>query len=133
MSHPNIALVQSLYAAFGRGEIATIIDALTPDVHWECTGRRSDYPTLGAWQGRSQVGAFFAAVAATGDFHEFSPKEFYADGDKVFCLGRYALTVKKTGRRIDSDWIHIFTVKTGKVVQFREFLDTARAAEAWKG
>jgi ketosteroid isomerase-like protein len=132
MSHPNIALVQSLYAAFGRGDIATIVEAVAPDVHWECTGRRSDYPTLGAWQGRAQVGEFFSTVASSGDFHEFSPKEFHAAGDTVFCLGHYTFTVKKTGRRVDSDWIHVFTVKDGKVAQFREFLDTARAAEAWK-
>jgi len=31
MSNGNIALVQSLYAAFGRSDIATIVGAVTPD------------------------------------------------------------------------------------------------------
>jgi ketosteroid isomerase-like protein len=32
-----------------------------------------------------------------------------------------------------SDWAHIFTIRDGKVVKFREFLDTAVAAEAYRG
>jgi ketosteroid isomerase-like protein len=34
MSAANIAFVQSLYAAFGRGDIATIVNGLAPDVDW---------------------------------------------------------------------------------------------------
>jgi ketosteroid isomerase-like protein len=132
MSSGNIALTRSMYDAFGRGDIGYIIDALTADVHWECTGRRADFPTFGPWQGRTAVGDFFQAVGSAMSFHEFSPNEFHAAGDKVFCLGRYAMTVKKTGRRMESDWIHVFTINNGKVSGFREFLDTARAAEAWR-
>ena len=47
-------------------------------------------------------------------------------------LGHYAMTVKKTGKAMDSDWTHIFTIDGGKVKAFREFLDTARAAEAYR-
>ena len=31
---PGIALVKSLYAAFGKGDIATIIGAMTADATW---------------------------------------------------------------------------------------------------
>jgi hypothetical protein len=31
---------------------------------------------------------FFRAVSDTLEFKEFSPREFYADRDKVFVLGR---------------------------------------------
>jgi uncharacterized protein len=41
--------------------------------------------------------------------------------------------VKKTGRRIASDWCHVFTVRDGKVAAFREFTDTAQAAAAYRG
>ena len=54
-------------------------------------------------------------------------------GEKVFALGYYEVTVKNTGRRIGSDWIHVFTIRDGKVTSFREFTDTAQAAEAWRG
>ncbi len=44
---PNIALVKSLYGAFGKGDIATIVAAMAPDVNWEAVGRTSDFPTFG--------------------------------------------------------------------------------------
>lgn len=129
---PGVALVKSLYAAFGKGDIPTIIAALAPDVHWEAVGRPSDMPTLGARKGSAAVQEFFNLVGSSYTFSEFSPKEFHAAGDRVFVLGHYAFTAKKTGKSAASDWIHIFTIVGGKVTTFREFLDTARAAEAFR-
>ena len=40
--------------------------------------------------------------------------------------------MRKTGRSVASDWVHIFTVRDGKVVAFREFTDTAQFAEAFR-
>jgi ketosteroid isomerase-like protein len=105
---------------------------MTPDVDWAVNGKVAHFPTLGAWRGHDEVRNFFRTVADTIDFHDFAPREFYDSGDKVFVLGHYDGTVKKTGKRIASDWVHVFTVKGGKVVHFREFTDTANFADAWR-
>jgi uncharacterized protein len=47
-------------------------------------------------------------------------------------LGHYAWTVRKTGKATSADWCHVFTVKDGKVSEFREFTDTASFAEAYR-
>jgi uncharacterized protein len=133
MSNANVTLVQSLYAAFGKGDIATIINGLAPDVDWQSGGRPQDFPTFGPRKGPQQVEDFFGIVAETNDFSEFAPREFYAADDKVFVLGHYAMTLRKNGRELASDWVHIFTIRGGKVSGFREFLDTAAAAEAYHG
>jgi uncharacterized protein len=132
MSNANVELVQSLYAAFGRGEIPTIVNAVTPGSTWEIVGRASDFPTLGQRRGQDGVRSFFDDVAQNLDFSEFSPREFYATGDKVFVLGHYTATVKKTGKSFASDWIHVFTIRNSKITAFREFTDTAQAAEAYR-
>jgi ketosteroid isomerase-like protein len=133
MSNANIAFVQDLYAAFGKGDVPTIISGLSPDVAWHSGGRASDYPGFGPRKGHKQVQEFFQVVAENNDFQHFSPREFYATDDKVFVLGDYAMTLKKSGKTFSSDWIHVFTIRDGKVVGFREFLDTALAAEAYRG
>jgi ketosteroid isomerase-like protein len=130
MSNDNVKLIQEAYAAFGRRDMEALIGAMTPDVDWAMVGRASDFPTFGAWPGADKVREFFRSVGDTIDFHDFSPREFYPSGDKVFVLGRYEGTVKKTGRRLASDWVHVFTIRDGKVAQFREFADTAAIAEA---
>jgi ketosteroid isomerase-like protein len=133
MSDANISLVQDLYAAFARGEVGTIVSACAPDVDWRLVGRKDDYPTFGAWKGPSEVEKFFKLVADMEDFQDFSPREFHGSGDKVFVLGFYALTVKKTGRAMATEWCHVFTIRDGKVAAFREFTDTAQAAAAYRG
>ena len=68
MSNDNVSLVQSLYAAFGRGDIDTILAALTPDVSWESIGRPEDFPTLGPRHGIDGVRDFFRLVAESLEF-----------------------------------------------------------------
>ena len=132
MSDTNIAYVQSLYAAFGRGDVATIIAGASPDIDWESVGRQSDFPAFGPRKGAREVEEFFKVVAENEDFSDFSPREFYAADDKIFVLGSYRLKVKKTGKPVASEWVHMFTLKDGKVTRFREHTDTAQFAEAYR-
>jgi uncharacterized protein len=133
VSNPNIALVQSVYAAFGRGDIATIIAALAPNVDWTVNGRSSDYPGLGHWKTPAKVEEFFHFVDQNEKFTEFSPRDYYAVDERVFVLGHYAGSMKKTGKPFASDWIHIFTIHSGKILSFREFSDTHQFVAAYRG
>jgi uncharacterized protein len=133
MSNANITLVQSLYAAFGRGDVATIIAALDPNVDWTVNGRSSDYPMLGNWKTPAKVQEFFQGVDQYEKFTDFSPRDFYAVDERVFVLGHYAGSIKKTGKPFASDWVHIFTIRNGKVLAFREFNDTHQFVAAYRG
>jgi ketosteroid isomerase-like protein len=133
MSDTNISRIQSMYAAFGRGDVPALIAGLVPDVDWQTVGRQSDFPTLGARKGTTAVEEFFRLVAENEDFSDFTPREFYAAQDKVFVLGTYSLKLKKTGKSVSSEWVHVFTLKDGKVTRFREHTDTAQFAEGYRG
>jgi uncharacterized protein len=133
MSAANVAFVQSLYAAFKRGDIATIVKGLAADVDWEVNGRRKDYPLLGIWKGPAEVQKFFQGVAEHEEATAFLPRDFFAAEDRVFVLGHYSWKIRKTGRAVASDWVHVFTIRNGKVVKFKEFNDTAQFAEAYRG
>jgi ketosteroid isomerase-like protein len=126
----NIQFVQSLYAAFGRGDVDTIVAALSPDVDWENVGRASDYETLGPRRSPDEVRQFFEHLASDVDFTEFSPNDFDAVGDKVFVEGHSRMSLKAGGPQMDTDWVHVFTIRDGKVTRFRDFIDTAQLAEA---
>jgi ketosteroid isomerase-like protein len=131
--NPNIGLIQSLYAAFGRGDIAGIVASTTPDVVWGLDGRTQDVPMLGKFNGQAGVQAFFKVLAETHDITSFTPEEFYADADKVFVIGRYSWIMKPSGRAGSSDWLHVWTIRSGKVASMRSLNDTALLAEAWRG
>jgi uncharacterized protein len=132
MSNANVTLVETLYAAFKRGDIAPIIAAMAGDVVWTVHGRPKDHPALGTAKAPAGVQKFFGIIADTQTATDFSPREFHATGDKVFVLGHYDWTFRKSGKTVSADWVHIFTIRGGKVTSFDEFTDTAQFAEAMR-
>jgi steroid delta-isomerase-like uncharacterized protein len=126
----NIALVQGLYSAFFKRDLASIIAACAPDVEWESIGPRDAYPIFGPRHGIAAVEQFFRTLAEVHHFNEFSPQEFLASGDMVVVLGHYAFTISHNGRKVASDWAHAFTISEGKVVRFREHTDSGKIADA---
>lgn len=129
--NPNIGLIQSLYAAFGRGDVDTIVAAGTPDVTIGLDGRSTDAPILGHHKGHAGMRDFFRILAETHDITSFTPQEFYADADKVFVIGRYGWIMKPSGRAGESDWLHVWTIRNGKIAVLRSLNDTALLAEAY--
>ena len=100
MSNANIAAVQNLYAAFGRGDIDTIIAGSAPDIDWQTVGRKSDYPAFGPRKGAAQVQEFFQIIADNEEFSDFSPREFYAADDKGDATHAKGVARRVIARRI---------------------------------
>ena len=128
----NTQTVKDCYAAFKRGDVATILSNLAETIEWEAVkGTEGVAPHAGTRRGRAAVGEFFQILASTIDFQAFDPKEFIAQGQTVVALGSYRATVKSTNRSIASDWAMIFEFLDGKVVRFREFTDSAQIVRAY--
>ena len=109
----NIGLVQSLYAAFGRGDVDAIIAGLTADIDWQDYGRASDFPSFGPRHGHAQVRDFFAVLTREADFQAFQPRQFHSAGNMVFVEGHSVVVVKRSGRMVATDWVHVFATVGG--------------------
>jgi ketosteroid isomerase-like protein len=121
----NIKVVQDAYAAFGRGDVQSILDRLTDDIVWKPVyGAAAHVPTSGERRGKPGVATFFKQVGESINFVNFDPKEFIATGDKVVALGYYT-GKSPLGKTFDSDFAMVFTLKDGKVSHFQEFSDSA--------
>jgi ketosteroid isomerase-like protein len=125
----NLATVEGIYAAFGRADLAGIVDQVAEDVVWHDPGP-SEVPHAGTYTGRDGVARFFATLGETVAVEDFAPEEFVAEGDRVVVLGRMRARVKETGRAYDSDWAMVWTFRDGKVARFRVYEDTAAEAAA---
>jgi ketosteroid isomerase-like protein len=130
----NIQLVKDAYAAFVRGDIATIVDSLTDDVEWEgVKGTEGVLPHAGVRRGKAEVAKFFQQVGSTLAFDRFEPQEYVAQADTVVAIGRYSGTMKTSGRVAAGDWVMVFNLRDGKVARFREFTDSAALVRAHQG
>jgi len=127
----NTKVVQDAYAAFSRGDIQGVLNALDDTIVWKgVTGARPAVPMSGERRGKAQVAAFFKSVGDNLTFTRFEPREFIAQGDKVVTLGHYAAKTS-TGGSFDSDFVMVFTLKNGKVTAFQEFLDSTALNQAF--
>lgn len=127
----NVQVVKDSYDKFGNGDVEGILANCAEDVAWD-TPEIENASFGGKRQGRDQVGDFSAQLDAAEETTKFEPTEFIAQGDRVVVLGKYGATVRETGRSYESDWVHVFTVKDGKITSFQEFFDNALASRAFQ-
>ena len=132
LEQKNVEVVKENYAAVGRGDIPALLDLLTEDVDWSMQGP-SVIPWAGARRGRQQVAEFFALLGQTLEFQRFEPREFIAQGETVVVIGYERSLVKPTGRTFEQEWVHVYTLRDGKISKFRIFEDTAAQVAALGG
>jgi ketosteroid isomerase-like protein len=128
LSDAGVDVVRAAYQAFGRGDVAAIVELLGDDVDWRFIG-----PQRLAYTGRfkkHEVAQWFADVAAADDLQVFEPREFIPGGEHVTVLGWERCAARPSGRLFESDWIHVFTVKRGKITRFLGIYDTEASANA---
>ena len=124
----NSEIIRGLYAAFGRGDIPAVMQILAPDVRWtEAAG----FPHGGTYAGPDAV--LHNVIMKLGiEWQTFSvsPEEHVADGDTVVSLGIYNGVYKATGKKFTAPFAHVWTLRDGKVVRFRQHTDTALVQDA---
>ncbi|MEP1906115.1 MAG: nuclear transport factor 2 family protein [Nitratireductor sp.] len=126
----NIETTQALFAAFGAQDIPGIMEFLHPEIAIEFYGPPV-IPYAGTYSGLEECRGFFETVLSSVDIHQFDAEEFIAERDKVVVTGHLNLAAKATGRSIDSDFVHVITLKDGKWLRFRDFMNTAVAVAAF--
>ena len=126
----NVRVVRDAYAAFQRSDIPGLLEILSDDIDWWTPGAPEQIPYAGRVGGREAVGRFFAKLDESEEFTHFEPEEFIAQGDRVAVTGNFKGRTRTAGREYDIDWLHVFTVRDGRVTAFREYLDTAALADA---
>jgi ketosteroid isomerase-like protein len=120
----HIATVQDIYAAFGAGDIAAILDRLAPDVVFDPDGDGTA-PWLDRHEGHAGVAAFFGKVAGL-EIRAFEPRNLLAGGDQVAAVIHIEATVKATGEALPTDELHLWTFgPDGLVTEMRHYVDTA--------
>jgi len=127
-----IGKVKGFYAAFSRGDIATILASVADDVSWEFEAP-SELLSSGIRRSPKEVAEYFSAVAGQNVDHNLEMTEFFATDDAVAAFGRYQGTVKSSGIRVDTPLAHYFKFRDGKVVRHVQLANTGATLEAIRG
>jgi ketosteroid isomerase-like protein len=130
----NIATVQELYAAFGRGDIPSILERVTESVEWGYDDPSTEVPWLQPRKGRAGVADFFEAFALL-QMNSFRPKVFLETGNVVVAIVDEDVTVKATGKGTGlQEQVHIWKFdERGRITAHYWQLDTHRHWSAYRG
>jgi uncharacterized protein len=133
----NLATVQGIYEAFGKGDVPAILDVLEDDVQWESwednSASNAGVPTMIPRKGRDEVVQFFE-VAGQMEITDLQILNMMEGGNQVaveFVL-EANLPAWGGGHYRDEE-IHLWTFNDdGKVVRLRHYIDTAKHIAAFK-
>jgi ketosteroid isomerase-like protein len=134
-----IETVKRIYAAFGRQDIGTILEALSDDVVWEYAYDTAAHveahggiPWLLPRRGKDGVLGFFKALGAGLRIQHFEVTAVLGEGTRVVALIDLDAEVAHTGRPIvERDEPHIWHFDAaGKVIRFRHASDTLQHQRA---
>ena len=121
--------VQSMYAAFGRGNIAALLESVTDDIEWTHRGSLG-LPYMGTFQGKAALLQWFGHVAASDGIQVFEPREFLAGSDHVTVLGWERTQALPGVGVFDTDRVHVMKLRGDKICRFVGMYDTAAVLKA---
>ncbi|MCA1591947.1 MAG: nuclear transport factor 2 family protein [Acidobacteria bacterium] len=123
--------VRTMFEAFGRGDVPAMLGVVSDEVDWAITGP-SSVPYYGERKGHQGVIDFVTQLGSNVEFEKFEPGKFIASGDNVIVLDSERGRVRGTGKTFDTDWAIVFTVRDGKITNFRCYENTAAVSEAFR-
>jgi ketosteroid isomerase-like protein len=122
----NIKTIMSVYEAFGRGDVAAILEAVTDDVDWASEANPAVAPWHGVRHGKDAVAGFFADFGSTMEVEEFTPVSVAANDTDVLTVVRFRARTRAAGKTAAMDLHHYFTFRDGKIAYYRGTEDTAQ-------
>lgn len=126
---PNTALVRRLYDSGMAPEVTAEI--IAPDLVWDIT---PGFPYSGVYHGWESVSRdFFGQLVPDYESFAAHAEQFFgADDDHVFVLGHYH-AVGKAGTEADARFIHLWTIRDGKLAHLRQAADSHVVREVLNG
>ena len=114
--------VQSMYAAFQRGDIPAILSQLAPDVFWR---QPASVPWGGDSNGPAEVGAFFTKLNDVVETTGFDIEDDIEAGNQVVSYGYYTSRNRATGKTSRARCVFRWQFQNGKAARFEAVLDSA--------
>jgi hypothetical protein len=126
----NLETVRGFYEAMGRGDIAFVLGVFDAQIEWN-EAENFIYSDVKPFIGPQAVlSGVFGRFAAEWERFGATPEQILDAGDTVVAFGRYNGTYKATGAAVNAQFVHVFTLRDGKLAKFQQYTDTAQFRNA---
>jgi uncharacterized protein len=124
----NVQIVKDFFAAMGSGDKQGLLALTAEDIEWIIPGE--DWALAGTHRGHAGLADLLQKASATVETSFPEPPEFVAQGDRVLVIGSATGKIKATNKPFKDAWVFAITVRSGKVANIREYIDTQALARA---
>jgi ketosteroid isomerase-like protein len=114
----NTAVVRRFYDS--KGDPAVVQEVMASDIVWDIT---PGFPGGGVYYGLDGLNDFFGQLLGRFEAFYAVGEEFFADGEHIVAFGHYEGTTK-TGTEVRVRFIHLWTVRDGKLAHLRQAADS---------
>jgi ketosteroid isomerase-like protein len=124
----NVQIVKDFFAAMGRSDKQGLLALSAENIEWIIPGE--DWPLAGTHRGHAGLAGLLQKASEMVETSYPKPPEFVAQGDRVLVIGSATGKIKATNKPFKDDWVFAITVRSGKVANIREYIDTQALARA---
>lgn len=126
----NATVIQNLYNALASGEAVAALALLDDGVVWN-EAENFPYADGNPYVGPQRVAeGILGRLMTEWDRFAIDLQQIVDGGDTIVSLGRYHGVYKATGQAIDAQFVHVWTLRGGKVARFQQYVDTLQVARA---
>lgn len=123
----NVQIVKGVYEALARGNVPEVLAAMDPNIEWYEAEGNPYMPSGGVWLGPDAVlRNLLMRLGTEWEGFAVHPASYHDAGDTVVVEARYSGTHKVTGKRMNPQVCHVWTVQRGKLTKFQQYVDTAQ-------
>lgn len=130
VGNKNLTTVRGIYDAFARGDLASVVAAMHPQIEWN---QAENFPYA---DGNPYIGpdavvkGVFTRLASEWDGWTLDIEALLDAGERIVALGRYVAKNKSSGVKIHAQFAHVWTLDGDQVRRFQQYADTAQVARA---
>ncbi len=126
----NLALIQKIFEAFGRGDIQDMLDCFAADSEVYYPGP-AIIPYAGKKKGHAELRDYFQGILENQSNHDLKISRFITQDDHVVAIGSYSGVVNSTGKTIEGPLVFTFELHNGTVTRHMLMSDTAAGAAGY--
>jgi uncharacterized protein len=128
VSVENVEVVRGMLKAWSSGDLDAARASLHPEIKWHDPPQQVGGGHV--YRGLAGVGESMRNWVGTWDEWRYEPRELLDAGETVLAVGSQFGRGKGSKVEVSSDLFHLWTVREGKVVEMRMFLDRDEALKA---
>jgi uncharacterized protein len=128
MSDPTAMVIRKGYQDFAQGNIPAVFAAFDTNIAWHIPGHS---PISGDLTGHNQIGDLFRRLMElSGGTFSVDVHNVLAEGDLVVAL--VTINAQRNGSSASLPEVHVWRMKDGKAIEFRDYPgDEQRAEQFW--